>query len=153
MIRTLHFSISVGYSISQYTSKVVQVQTVWRLCISISYERAHQLQFGANPVLSCVRSPAVDQRTICSEVCCVSAILTKFQMGTTVDALALAVVLAQPFTPMVLSGAACKEHLESNYTALELLQRMDVATVTSLMDICISEPEEYWTERSNMSWN
>jgi len=75
------------------------------------------------------------------------------QMGTTVDALALAVVLAQPFTPMVLSGAACKEHLESNYTALELLQRMDVATVTSLMDICISEPEEYWTERSNMSWN
>lgn len=75
------------------------------------------------------------------------------QLGTTVDALALACALAQPFDAMVLSGAACVQHLHSNLAATELLARLDAATVTELMEVCRSEPEEYWTERSKLAWN
>lgn len=40
---------------------------------------------------------------------CLQALADSYQ--TTPDALALAVVLVQPFHPMVLSGAACVSHL------------------------------------------
>mmetsp|Transcript_36061 Transcript_36061/g.60770 ORF Transcript_36061/g.60770 Transcript_36061/m.60770 type:complete len:324 (+) Transcript_36061:51-1022(+) len=75
------------------------------------------------------------------------------QLDTTVDALALACVLAQPFNAMVLSGAACSEHLESNYKALKVLERLDAATVMDLMTTCCMDPTEYWNERSALAWN
>lgn len=42
-------------------------------------------------------------------------------IGCTVDALALACIIVQPFSPMVLSGAACKEHMISNADACGLV--------------------------------
>lgn len=39
---------------------------------------------------------------------------------STVDALALAAVVNQPFVDVVLSGAACVEHLQSNLQALKI---------------------------------
>ncbi|KAK3262098.1 hypothetical protein CYMTET_29027 [Cymbomonas tetramitiformis] len=75
------------------------------------------------------------------------------QMNTTVDALALACVLAQPFNAMVLSGAACVEHLESNYAATTAIQRLQVDTVIQLMETCKTEPQAYWTQRTNLAWN
>lgn len=75
------------------------------------------------------------------------------KLNTTVDALALACVMAQPFNAMVLSGAACIDHLESNYSAVGLLDQLDPATVSSLMEVCCTEPATYWTDRSNLSWN
>lgn len=75
------------------------------------------------------------------------------QMNTSVDALALACVLAQPFNAMVLSGAACVEHLESNYAATTALQKLQVDTVIQLMETCKTEPEAYWTQRTNLAWN
>eukprot|EP00959_Pyramimonas_sp_CCMP1952_P336296 7041895-Pyramimonas_sp.AAC.1 len=77
----------------------------------------------------------------------------RVQLGTTVDALALACVMAQPFNAMVLSGAACSEHLLSNYKAVELLERLDASTVDALMAACVADPEAYWAERSAMAWN
>jgi hypothetical protein len=88
----------------------------------------------------------------CLWVCVWDCILL-VQLDTTVDALALACVLAQPFNAMVLSGAACSEHLESNYKALEVLERLDAATVMDLMATCCMHPTEYWNERSALAWN
>jgi aryl-alcohol dehydrogenase-like predicted oxidoreductase len=69
---------------------------------------------------------------------------------TTVDALALAVVMHQPWVGVVLSGAANLDHLGSNLAAIsvdltpELLEQL-----SSLV-----EPADlYWQTRSNLPWN
>lgn len=69
---------------------------------------------------------------------------------TTVDALALAAVLAQPWVDVVLSGAAAVEHLESNVTAVTL--DYDEETANKLQSLRES-PEAYWQTRSNLAWN
>ena len=74
-------------------------------------------------------------------------------LGTTVDALALACVMCQPFKPMVLSGAATTEHLQSNAKAVDLAQKLDMDLVHDLMQTCVMDPKAYWDERSALSWN
>ena len=72
------------------------------------------------------------------------------QHHTTVDALALAAVLNQPFVDVVLSGAAQTDHLTSNLAALH------VAWQPELADALLGMGEEtavYWQIRSNLSWN
>jgi aryl-alcohol dehydrogenase-like predicted oxidoreductase len=70
--------------------------------------------------------------------------------GTTPDALALAVVLAQPWADVVLSGAASVEELESNLGALvlqldpQLGERLDAIRQDSL---------SYWHMRAALPWN
>ena len=69
---------------------------------------------------------------------------------TTIDAVALAAVLGQPFVDVVLSGAARVDHLLSNLQALDLT--WDNALQEPLEQM--AEPAgEYWTKRSQMSWN
>lgn len=67
--------------------------------------------------------------------------------ATTPDALALAVVLAQPWAGIVLSGAATAVELDSNLKALELDPSPD--TLAALAE----EPEKYWEQRAALSWN
>jgi len=72
------------------------------------------------------------------------------------DALALACILAQPFCPRVLSGAVSGEQLESNYKAIEiatLLKNEKSYLLNELMEGCLMPSEEYWKERSALSWN
>jgi aryl-alcohol dehydrogenase-like predicted oxidoreductase len=69
---------------------------------------------------------------------------------TTVDALALAAVLAQPWAGVVLSGAATVEHLRDNVGALAV--RWDEALARRLEGL-VEPPEQYWETRSNLSWN
>jgi aryl-alcohol dehydrogenase-like predicted oxidoreductase len=72
------------------------------------------------------------------------------ELGSSEDALAMATVLAQPWTSVVLSGAATVEHLESNVQALELpLTPEVVERLRSLAE----PPEEYWQTRSELPWN
>ncbi|KAG2431842.1 hypothetical protein HXX76_009335 [Chlamydomonas incerta] len=73
--------------------------------------------------------------------------------GTGVDALALAAVIAQPFRPMVLSGATTAEQLASNAAALELVGRLQASDLAALMAALRQPAEEYWAERSALSWN
>jgi aryl-alcohol dehydrogenase-like predicted oxidoreductase len=75
------------------------------------------------------------------------------ELGTTVDALALAAIMAQPFRPMVLSGASTVQQLESNAAALQLVAALDGALLQRLMDGLRQEPAEYWQERSQLAWN
>ena len=65
--------------------------------------------------------------------------------NTTIDALALAAVLEQPWVHIVLSGAATTSQLQSNLSALDLAK---------LPPVNIAEqPESYWSKRSSLSWN
>jgi aryl-alcohol dehydrogenase-like predicted oxidoreductase len=71
-------------------------------------------------------------------------------LDTTIDALALAAVLAQPWVDVVLSGAANIEHIMSN------VQAFDVELGDWLEDLLYAlreDPEKYWRTRSMLDWN
>jgi aryl-alcohol dehydrogenase-like predicted oxidoreductase len=71
--------------------------------------------------------------------------------GSTPDALALAVVLAQPWADVVLSGAASGEEVESNLTALAL--QLEPRLVEQLLDTIHQDPSSYWQMRAALPWN
>lgn len=73
------------------------------------------------------------------------------QLQTTIDALALAAVLAQPWVDIVLSGAATEEHVRSNVRAVDL--RLDEARVATLVKGLKEDADEYWERRSALDWN
>lgn len=72
------------------------------------------------------------------------------RLRTTMDALAMAAVLAQPWAGVVLSGAATTSHLESNLQATEVY--WDGQAAASLEAI-VESPEVYWGVRSQLRWN
>ncbi|MGZ4108298.1 MAG: aldo/keto reductase [Actinomycetota bacterium] len=68
---------------------------------------------------------------------------------TGVDAIALALVLRQPWCDVVLSGAVTPEQVAANVRALDVeLTDDDVAE----LDTMIEPPETYWAERSALPW-
>jgi aryl-alcohol dehydrogenase-like predicted oxidoreductase len=71
-------------------------------------------------------------------------------LNTTIDAVAIAAVLAQPWVDVVLSGAANVEHLESNAEALNC--DLD-SFLDQLMDSLREDANTYWQTRSDLSWN
>jgi aryl-alcohol dehydrogenase-like predicted oxidoreductase len=72
------------------------------------------------------------------------------EKGTTMDALALAAVLAQPWAGVVLSGAATAEHLADNVRAVEV----DFTEETAIrLQALIEPPDVYWQARSELAWN
>jgi aryl-alcohol dehydrogenase-like predicted oxidoreductase len=71
--------------------------------------------------------------------------------GCTPDALALAVVLAQPWADVVLSGAASVQEVESNLTALAL--QLDSQLVERLLDTIHQDSFGYWEMRAALPWN
>jgi aryl-alcohol dehydrogenase-like predicted oxidoreductase len=72
------------------------------------------------------------------------------RLNTTIDALALAAVLQQPFADVVLSGAASPEQLLSNLEALNVHWDEQVEQATSSL---VENPDEYWGTRSSLAWN
>jgi aryl-alcohol dehydrogenase-like predicted oxidoreductase len=66
--------------------------------------------------------------------------------GTTVDALALAAALSQPWADVVLSGAVTREQLESNVTAVAFAREP-----ADWPDIA-EAPSDYWARRSALAW-
>ncbi|HEX5752507.1 MAG TPA: aldo/keto reductase [Archangium sp.] len=71
-------------------------------------------------------------------------------LGATVDAVAIAAVLAQPWVSVVLSGATTVEQLQSNVRALEV--RLGDEAWEKLRRLG-EPPETYWTKRSALPWN
>lgn len=71
------------------------------------------------------------------------------RLGTTVDALALAAVLARPWADVVLSGAATVEQARSNLRASQVAwdERADEA-----VDALVETPEAYWSRRGALRW-
>ena len=72
------------------------------------------------------------------------------RLDTTVDAVALAAVLARPWADVVLSGAVTPEQLRSNLCALEVPWS---AETEARLESVTMEPAEYWRERSALPWN
>ena len=72
------------------------------------------------------------------------------RLKTSIDALSIAAVLAQPWADIVLSGATTIDQLQSNLKALEVqLDERALATLLSFEE----SPYDYWTYRSAMPWN
>lgn len=72
------------------------------------------------------------------------------RLHTSIDALALAYVLKQPFVNVVLSGAANPVHLKSNVKALDI--QWDEEAEETL--VALEEtPDIYWQTRKKLDWN
>jgi len=72
------------------------------------------------------------------------------ERGTTVDALALAAVLAQPWADVVLSGAATVETLRSNLLAPDV---RGVDEIEERLAGLREDPKAYWDRRSALPWS
>ncbi|MCE7984726.1 MAG: aldo/keto reductase [Caldilinea sp. CFX5] len=72
------------------------------------------------------------------------------RLQTTIDALALAAVLAQPWATIVLSGAATVAQLASNGRAGDV--RWDEEAAAALAPL-VEPPPRYWAQRSELAWN
>ena len=66
--------------------------------------------------------------------------------NTTIDGLAIAAVLAQPWVSVVLSGAARVDHLLSNLAAADVVFDWEFGMV-------VDSAETYWQTRSRLAWN
>jgi len=71
------------------------------------------------------------------------------RLGTTVDALALAAALAQPWADVVLSGASTTAQLASNLRSLDVA--WDDAAAAALGAVA-ETPEAYWRGRAALPW-
>ena len=70
--------------------------------------------------------------------------------ATTIDAIALAAVLAQPWADIVLSGATTLSQLHANLGALPIaFTDADWHTLHTLAE----SPQSYWATRSGLAWN
>jgi len=72
------------------------------------------------------------------------------RLDTTIDAFALAAILAQPWADVVLSGAATVAHLESNQAAASVVWDDEAGEITSSLN---EDPQRYWKVRSQLAWN
>ena len=75
------------------------------------------------------------------------------RLSVTIDAVALAVILIQPWSNMVLSGAATVEHLVSNVKAVEVAKQLGSGVADSLIESLSVPAAEYWAKRSALAWN
>ena len=71
-------------------------------------------------------------------------------LGSTVDAVAIACALAQPWASVVLSGATTVPQLESNLRARSVVI---TAATTERLSALRADSATYWRERSAMPWN
>lgn len=72
------------------------------------------------------------------------------RLGCTLDALALAACLAQPWLSVVLSGAATVAQVQANVAAAHVPWDAQAATHLAVMS---ETPAEYWATRAAMPWN
>ena len=72
------------------------------------------------------------------------------RLNTTIDALAIAAVIAQDWCGIVLSGAATPAHVQSNVKALDVA--WDDEAQQALTDL-VEPPQDYWRIRSQLAWN
>lgn len=130
------------------------VQATWNLLETSSgqaLEKAHQAGLGVI-VKEALANGRLTQRNNDPGFAGKLELLSKqaIRLNTTIDALALAGVLKQPWVDVVLSGAAIIEHIRSNVAALDV--SLDAEAQSALR--MLAEPRDvYWEKRANLSWN
>ena len=70
--------------------------------------------------------------------------------GTTLNALALAAVLARPWVNVVLSGAATVDQLHSNLAALAVRWNEEME---EMIGSVAEGAADYWSIRAKLPWN
>lgn len=148
---TLHKAMEITFDGSQLFSVV---QATWNL-----------LESSVGPVLSEARGAGVgvivkealangrltdrnQESAFAAKRALLRSEAAKFE--SSIDAIAIAACLAQPFADVVLSGATSVEQLRSNLDACRL--GLDEDTLTGLAGL--TEPSEhYWATRSKLPWN
>ena len=70
--------------------------------------------------------------------------------NSSVDSIALAAVISQPFVDVTLSGAASADHLKSNLQALKIKWNDSLA---EMLNALVEPAESYWHIRSQLAWN
>jgi aryl-alcohol dehydrogenase-like predicted oxidoreductase len=68
-------------------------------------------------------------------------------LGTTLDTLAMAAALAQPWADVVLSGAATSEQLRSHLRAIDLAVDIGPSVLAA------EPPDAYWCRRGRLAWS
>jgi aryl-alcohol dehydrogenase-like predicted oxidoreductase len=125
------------------------VQATWNLLersASDALARAHEAGLGV-----IVKEALANGRPAARESGTDARLLTTArERCQTPDALALSAALAQPWTGVVLSGAATVEALRSNLSALEAAP-YGQETDRRLLPLR-EEREHYWSERANLPW-
>ena len=71
-------------------------------------------------------------------------------LGASVDAVAMAAALAQPWADVVLSGAVTADQLASNLASLDV--RVDPSH-TAALEAMAEPPDQYWRTRSRLPWS
>ena len=130
------------------------VQATWNLLsqeAGDTLDEAHRAGMGII-IKEAVANGRLTSRNRNPEFAAKKAVLERAaeSQGNTIDAVAIAAVLAQPWVDVVLSGAANVEQLRSNVDAL----RCDLDSwLGQLMDSLREDAETYWKTRSALSWN
>lgn len=130
------------------------VQATWNILetsVGKALQAAHQSGMGVI-IKEALANGRLTRRNDAPDFAQKLAILeeTAAEQNTTVDAVALAAVLAQPFVDVALSGAATREQLVSNLSAV------DVVWSKELDDRFVAfaeKPDDYWAKRSSLKWN
>jgi aryl-alcohol dehydrogenase-like predicted oxidoreductase len=130
------------------------VQATWNVLepsAGPALERAHQAGFGVI-VKEALANGRLTTRNNMADFAGKRRVLEDLAAAhpASLDALALAAVLAQPWVDVVLSGAANVEQLHSNLRALDL--RLDAQALAKLGELR-EEPEAYWRRRGALPWN
>jgi aryl-alcohol dehydrogenase-like predicted oxidoreductase len=130
------------------------VQATWNLLepsVGPALRQAHDQGIGvivkealANGRLTARNSdPSFAEKRQILEKCC-------NELDCSLDALAIAAALDQPWADVVLSGAATAEQARSNATAIEV--RLTDAVRQRLAGLAES-PASYWAARGTLAWN
>lgn len=130
------------------------VQATWNLLeqsTTSTLQHAHDLGLVVI-IKEALANGRLTQRNVDPAFAAPLALLQKeaARLNTSVDALALAAVLAQPWVTIVLSGAATVEQLDSNVAARAV--RWDGEAAAALLPL-VETPAGYWTTRSALAWN
>ena len=132
------------------TNPFRSVQATWNLVepsVGVALAEAHRAGWGVivKEAVANGRLAASDDaggreplRTIAAE------------RGESPDAVAIAAALAQPWTDVVLSGAATAEQLRQNVRAVELRLRPD--ELDALAEVA-EPPLDYWSTRGRLAWS
>jgi aryl-alcohol dehydrogenase-like predicted oxidoreductase len=120
------------------------VQATWNL---LEPSAGAALQEAADAGLVVIVKEALANGRLTNREPAIAARLAELASDAPADAVALAAALQQPWSGIVLSGAAAIDHLESNLTALDI----DI-DLTGNETTFAENPNEYWNYRSQLAW-
>lgn len=120
------------------------VQATWNLLEPSAGQALHE---AAAAGLVVIVKEALANGRLTSRDPALAARLEAMSPGAPADAIALAAVMQQPWSTIVLSGAAAVDHLESNLAALGV-----TTDLTGSETAFAEDPHEYWDYRGRLAW-